>query len=198
MGWSSAPCVAQAMLCRCAAAGEGEDNRLVMRDLVRDESQFLMLVQAVRILIRRQQHREAKEIAEACMQLLARRACTAGLLGMQRSTRGLGCCCAVGSGRCTTACSEGLVCMRVRVRTRAADSLVSCPPSRRRWVDKSKRDVLRMLLAEAALAQRDYAEALQHIKPVCTRWPHSVLAWNSFCRCFFWVFFTKTLYKTSI
>lgn len=53
----------------------------------------------------------------------------------------------------------------------------------RRWKEKSRRDVLRMVLAEAALQARDYKEANSHVRAVLQRWPHSVYAWNTFCRC---------------
>ncbi|KAK9830261.1 hypothetical protein WJX72_010654 [[Myrmecia] bisecta] len=52
----------------------------------------------------------------------------------------------------------------------------------KRWLDKSKKDVLKLVLAEAAFGQADYSGAFGHLRPVCTRWPHSLPVWNTYAR----------------
>lgn len=52
----------------------------------------------------------------------------------------------------------------------------------RRWLDKSRRDVLQMVLAEISIAEGDYTVAYEQLKPVCYRWPASVHVWNTYCR----------------
>ena len=52
----------------------------------------------------------------------------------------------------------------------------------RRWVDKSRRDVLQMVLAEKHIAEQEYEVAYELLKPVCYRWPDSTHVWNAYCR----------------
>ncbi len=52
----------------------------------------------------------------------------------------------------------------------------------RRWVDKSRRDVLQMVLAEIHIAEQEYEVAYELLKPVCYRWPDSTHVWNTYCR----------------
>ncbi len=50
-------------------------------------------------------------------------------------------------------------------------------------MDKSKRERIRMVQAQAALAAGDAGAALAAIKPVAARWPHSRLVWSAFAKC---------------
>lgn len=50
------------------------------------------------------------------------------------------------------------------------------------WSDRWKRDVLRLVQFEAAFALRDFTAALQHLRSVCARWPHSPVVWNAYAR----------------
>ncbi|DBB12946.1 TPA: hypothetical protein ACH3X3_005694 [Trebouxia sp. C0006] len=52
----------------------------------------------------------------------------------------------------------------------------------KRWVDKSRRDVLQMVLAEIHIAEQEYVVAYELLKPVCYRWPDSTHVWNTYCR----------------
>ena len=47
---------------------------------------------------------------------------------------------------------------------------------------RTRKEALRLLAAEAALAAGEPAQALTHIKAACTSWPHSVSLWNLFSR----------------
>ena len=59
----------------------------------------------------------------------------------------------------------------------------SCPVHVcRRWLDRSKRDVLRMILAEIAEAKGDHLDALALLRCVTDRWPTSVPCWNMYSR----------------
>ncbi|KAA6423612.1 MAG: hypothetical protein FRX49_06672 [Trebouxia sp. A1-2] len=52
----------------------------------------------------------------------------------------------------------------------------------KRWVDKSRRDVLQMVLAEIHIAEQEHEVAYELLKPVCCRWPDSTHVWNTYCR----------------
>eukprot|EP00891_Asterochloris_glomerata_P001408 jgi/Astpho2/1408/Aster-06258 len=52
----------------------------------------------------------------------------------------------------------------------------------KRWLDRSKRDVLRMILAEIAEARGDHLDALALLRCVTDRWPTSVPCWNMYSR----------------
>ncbi|KAL3150393.1 hypothetical protein ABBQ32_000232 [Trebouxia sp. C0010 RCD-2024] len=52
----------------------------------------------------------------------------------------------------------------------------------KRWMDKSRRDVLQMVLAEIHIAGQEFGAAYEALKPVCYRWPSSVRVWNTYCR----------------
>lgn len=49
-------------------------------------------------------------------------------------------------------------------------------------MDKTKREVIRMLLAEFAMEAEDYDAAFVHLQKVCIGWPSSVAVSNLFCR----------------
>ena len=49
-------------------------------------------------------------------------------------------------------------------------------------MDKSRRDVLQMVLAEVHIAGQDFRAAYEALKPVCYRWPGSSRVWNTYCR----------------
>lgn len=46
---------------------------------------------------------------------------------------------------------------------------------------RSKKDTLRVLAAEAALAAGEPALATYHLRFVLENWPHSTAVWNLFC-----------------
>ncbi|DBA78961.1 TPA: hypothetical protein ACH3X1_008835 [Trebouxia sp. C0004] len=52
----------------------------------------------------------------------------------------------------------------------------------KRWADKSRRDVLQMVLAEIHIAKQAHEVAYELLKPVCYRWPDSCHVWNTYCR----------------
>jgi len=52
----------------------------------------------------------------------------------------------------------------------------------KRWMDKSKRDSVRMVAAEVHLQRRALTEALQAVKAAAVRWPHSRVVWNCAAR----------------
>ncbi len=49
-------------------------------------------------------------------------------------------------------------------------------------MDKSKRDTVRMVSAEARLQRGQLADALQDVKAAAARWPHSRIVWNCAAR----------------
>lgn len=55
-------------------------------------------------------------------------------------------------------------------------------PPNRRWSDRWKKDAIRLVLFEGALAQRDFSAAQSALRSACARWPHSPVAWNAYAR----------------
>ena len=47
---------------------------------------------------------------------------------------------------------------------------------------RTRKEGLRLLAAEAALAAGEPAQAMTHIKGACASWPHSTSLWNLFSR----------------
>jgi len=100
---------------------DGEGGKIpVIRELLRDEAPYQLLIHAIQALLQEKRSREAKELAQAAVDVCGKR-----------------------------------------------------------WSDRSKKDVLRFLLFEAALAGHDMMDAAFHLKAACARWPYSNIVWNA-------------------
>lgn len=52
----------------------------------------------------------------------------------------------------------------------------------RRRESKEKRDTLRLVAAEAAVAAGEPALAMHHVRHICATWPQSAAVWNVLCQ----------------
>lgn len=100
---------------------DGEGGKIpVIRELLKEEAPYHLLIHAIQALLQEKRSREAKELAQAAVDVCGKR-----------------------------------------------------------WSDRSKKDVLRLLLFEAALAGHDMMDAAFHLKAACARWPYSNIVWNA-------------------
>ncbi|GAB4822338.1 hypothetical protein N2152v2_009384 [Parachlorella kessleri] len=106
---------------RSDSEGEAEEGAggFVMRELLREEGPFMLLLQSGQVLVQEGRHSEARELMQAALDV---------------------------------------------------------------WADRWKRDALRLVLFEAALAQRDFSAAQRALRPACARWPYSPVVWNAYAR----------------
>ncbi|GMH45921.1 hypothetical protein BSKO_13884 [Bryopsis sp. KO-2023] len=61
-------------------------------------------------------------------------------------------------------------------------SIIKVAGATSRACNKKYRDLLRLRLVGILGAENRIKEALEHLKIVCSRYPHSIQAWNEFCR----------------